>query len=125
ENAFVNDLVERTDTVYRDPWAIPKTTETGEIVRGQFNTPMETDALERILDPETGLVREVHPTRTYEDGLLHAIASRRQTLAFMANLVTGSFGTNNSFQRQDMVAATESIDLNQLSQEDAETLILS
>src|SRR5690606_21859215 len=48
-----------------------------------------------------------------------------QTLAFMANLVTGSFGTNNSFQRQDMVAATESIDLNQLSQEDAETLILS
>src|SRR5690606_2727547 len=132
ENAMINSFVEEADTYYRDPWTLPEVDPTGQITRNEFGVPLATDASEVVLNEETGQVMLPDATRTYEEGLIRSLTSRRQTLAFFSTLVTGvfapgqmGFGTQGSFMRSDMVPDTIKINRTELTQEEAETLIMS
>lgn len=124
ENSFVNMVRIGLDKYDRDPWVLPEVDSAGEIQRDRLDVPRPTQALESYVDPETGEVREGYVSRDWMDGQVHTLAENRATLAFFMNLFTGQ-GLSGSYSRGNMVAKTRKIERPEMSQDEAEDLILS
>lgn len=124
ENTFVNMVMVGLDKYDRDPWKLPELDSAGEIQRDRLDVPRPTMALESFVDPETGEVRQGYVSRDWMDGQVHTLAENRSTLALMMNLFTGQ-GLSGSYSRQNMVAKTRTIERPELSQDEAEDLVLS
>lgn len=129
ELSFVNELVAATDEYARAPWTKVDLNEDGGIRSNRDGQPVQTGETTTQLDenpdsPTFGQMVERPTTRSYQEGLIRAYTSNNQTAALIANLVTGQ-GVSGDFNRFNMATAKKSIAREELSSEDAETLILS
>lgn len=131
EFSFLNEIYVANDTYARNPWMMPKTNEFGQIDPDAQGNPQNTGVMVQSVDPETGNVIERPQTRDYIDGLLRSYTQNQATAGFIASLVSGffgpnqGFGTGNSFWRQDMGIATQTIERDTLNMDDAEQLVMS
>jgi hypothetical protein len=126
EFAFINELAAAQDQYIRDPWMMPKSNEAGTLDRTADGEPQNTDVMVESIDPVTGDVVERPETRSYEEGLYRSYTQNQQTLAFLSTLVTGfKFNTPDSFMRQDLGVRDVTIQKPELTDEEAETLVLS
>ncbi|WZB39187.1 hypothetical protein SEA_JORDANFARM_33 [Microbacterium phage JordanFarm] len=130
ELAFINELVSTVDTYNRNPWGLPDLDEDGTINFDRDGVPTPTEATDQQIttDPVTGqeIIIDKRQTRSYDEGLWRNFAQNNQTFAFFATLVTGfQFGKGGSFMRGDQTVSTKTIAKEELTDEEAETLILS
>lgn len=124
ENTFVNMVMVGMDKYDRDPWKLAELDSAGEIQRDRLDVPRPTMAMETFVDEETGETRQGYVSRDWMDGQVHTLAENRGTLALMMNLFTGQ-GLTGSYSRQNMVAKTRTVERPELSQDEAEDLVLS
>lgn len=123
ENSFINMLYVGTDKYDRDPWVLPERDSEGNIVRDRLDVPRPSKALQDFVDPETGEVTSGYVGRDWWEAQLHGFAENRATLALMSSLFTG-FG-DSTYLRNNMAVKTRTLKKPELTQEQAEGLILS
>ena len=125
ENSFVNAVRNGSDHYNRNPWLVPQTNETGDIVHaeGHNNMPLRTDALQSYVSEE-GQVGNAYLVRDGMDAQAHAYAENNLTFSILASLFTGQF-TDSTFKRSNMVVAEKSVPLPETSKAKAEALFFS
>jgi hypothetical protein len=127
ENSFVNAVRNGADHYNRNPWLVPQTTETGDIVmaEGTNNMPLRTDALVAYNDEATGENRAAYRTRSGMDAQAHQYAENNLTFALLASLFTGQLSSDSTYRRNNMVVAEKRVPLPEQTKAEAEALILS
>lgn len=153
ENQFINTIRTAFDEVDRNPYAIPDTTKSGDIVKktgpdgvqipvaqeeelSQYETEQMVDPVtgKPMLDPRTGEpvtpeTRLRYARRTGINAVLHQYAENNATASVLLSLFTGQnpspFGGDSTFNRQNMVAKSQLVPTNQLSKKQAEATILA
>jgi hypothetical protein len=127
ENSFINGLRNGADEYNRNPWLMPATDETGNIImrEGRNDMPMRSKALESFRDPETGEVREAYDTRSGMAGQAHAYAENNLTFSLLASLFTGQITSESSYLRNNMVVGETKITLPEVDRARIEATLLS
>lgn len=124
ESAFINEIVAAQDEYARNPWGMPEVDQAGNIIRDRAGVPELTQATDREIGPD-GTFIDKKQTRTYEEGLIRSFTSNNQTAAFLATLMTGTFGKGGSFMRGDMNVSQTTLQKSGINNGDAEALIMS
>ena len=126
ENSFVNSVRNGADAYNRNPWLVPQTSETGDIVHaeGRNNMPLRTDALVSYNDEQTGENKAAYRTRSGGDAYAHQYAENNLTFSLLASLFTGQF-TDSTYKRSNMVVAEKSVPLPEQTRAEAEALLFS
>ena len=124
ESSFINGIYTAQDKYDRNPWTMADVGQDGTIIRDQTGVPMQTQALQQYLSDD-GVIKEGKPQYDWFQGQTRTMAENRATLAFFGSLFTGSFGTNRSMMRGDMVVQEKKIEKNDLENAEASALIMS
>jgi hypothetical protein len=126
ENSFINQLYNGSDKYNRNPWVLPATTDSGEIVtrEGTTNMPLPAKSLEDFRNPKTGEVDQAYATRSGLDGEAHGYAENHLTFSLLASLVTGQLSGESTFLRQNMVVGETKINLKPTDKDAVEALVL-
>jgi hypothetical protein len=126
ENSFVNQLRNGSDKYNRNPWILPETTPSGEIVtrEGTTDMPLPAKSLESFRDPVTGEVREAYATRSGLSGEAHGYAENHFVFSLLASLVTGQVNTDSTFLRNNMVVGETKVNLKPTDKDSVEALIM-
>ncbi len=124
ENSFVNMLYVGFDKYDRDNWKMPLTDSDGDLQRDIMGSPRQTDALSNYVDPETGEVRAGYVNRDWQQATLRQLTENRLGLASLLSLTTGR-GLGSDYFRQNMVVKQREFAKPELSQQEAEGLLLS
>ena len=124
ENSFVNSIYVGMDKYDRDPWVLPEVDGDGALVRDDLSQPMETGAMEQIIDAN-GNISQAYVGRNWDDAMIRQLGENRATLAFFGSLFTGTLNTQNSLVRYDQTVKQRKIEKAELSSPDAAALVLS
>jgi hypothetical protein len=146
ESTFVNTIRNGYDEFDRNPWFVPQTDETGNIVmaEGYNNKPLRTDALvddiqmqqkrdengnplvdedgQPVMEP---LVDTSYRTRTGSQAAMHQYAENNFTFAVIASLISGQLGDESSYWRKNMVNTEQYVALPKSTEADLEALVMS
>lgn len=127
ENSFINGVRNGADQFNRNPWVVPATDETGNILmrEGTNNMPLPSQALAGYTDPVTGQALQGYDKRSGLSGVSHAYAENNLTFSLLASLVTGQVGGDSTFLRNNMVVGETTIDLPRIEDARAEALFFS
>ena len=123
ESSFANLVYQNLDKYDRDPFKIPDRLVDGTIVRNRADVPAPTTMLEEFFDPETGEIRKGYESRDYFQGTLYGYSENRMTLAFLLSLGTGF--QDQTMWRQNMVPKTRTIQKEEMTIENAESLVMA
>lgn len=123
ENSFVNSLYVAKDDFDRDPYIIPRITDTGQIMRQQgTGIPVPTDATQTVIGPD-GEPIETYMKRTSDQALLFSYTENNATAAVISSLFSGM--AESPYLRQNMGVKQQTIELPQLNADQAKALVLS
>ena len=131
ENSFVNSIYMTMDKYDRDPYAMVDLELDGSIARDDTGVPMRKDIMDQVLkteDDEYGNVAGETGLESKQRGAFNTIlrtqSENKAVLALFGSLFTG-FNGQDSLWRYDMAVKERKVDKNELSESDAEALIMS
>ena len=124
ENAFLSSIMNNTDKYNRNPWVYAGIGDDGQILTDATGVPISSEALEYQVNDD-GTVYEGNMYRDSVDGQNRAVISQRPVLSTMMNLLFGTAGTINSFDRRDMVPSELLQFKRELGFDEASLLMLS
>ena len=101
ENSFINNLYAGSDKYDRNPWAVPMTDETGNLVlQPGTGLPQPTEVLTSYID-ENGEVQQGYQTRKGLEGTIYQYAENHAMFAALGALFTGN-GFSSPLLRSNM-----------------------
>lgn len=122
ESSFVNTIYVGQDKYDRDPWVLPMTDPDGNVIRDRLNNPEKTDAMNTFVNAD-GEIQQGYVQRDWLDAQIHGLTENRATLALVMSLFTGQ--EDSLYFRQNMAIKTRKVEKQELTEEQAEGLILS
>ena len=120
ESSFVNQLYVSSDTFDRDPWKLVEKDAQGMTVTDRLGNPVQTGALEEVLDPETGEIVTKYKTQDQFKAHWYNLTEKRLGLALVTELF--SLGHADALRR-DMAIKTQKVRFNQMSMEEATAIM--
>ena len=124
ENSFVNQLYVGYDDYDRDPWVRPLVDSDGDIQVDAMGNPRKTTAMNDYKDDD-GTIKSGYAGYSDVEAKARGMAENRLSFGLFMSLVTGNPTLDSQWLRGNMAVKTRSINKTELSDEEAEGLVLS